>query len=224
MCGRFALYAPAGDLTEVFGVDVLPELVARYNIAPTDEVLGVRAFSGGRMGELYRWGLVPWWSKDASGGARMINARSEKAATAPAFRDAMAFRRLLVPASGFYEWRRVGGQRLPVFYRREDGAPMAFAGLWERWRGPDGELRSCTILTTDANDLVRPVHDRMPVILPPTAWTRWLDPDLHDPAEVQHLLAPYPREDLVAVPVSQRVNSVRNEGPELVDPVANEEP
>lgn len=219
MCGRFALYAPASDIAEVFGVDELPEIVDRYNIAPTDPVLGIRAYEDGRMAEEYRWGLVPFWSKDAKGAARLINARAEKAATAPAFREAMSRRRLLIPASGFYEWLKVGKDRLPTLFRLDSGLPMAFAGVWERWRGPDGVLRTCSILTTDANDVVRPLHDRMPVILPRRSWDAWLDPNQRDAAAVRHLLAPYALDDLEAVPVGTAVNNVKNEGPQLIEPV-----
>lgn len=221
MCGRYALYAPASQIAETFDLAPadLPDLSARYNIAPTSAVLGVHAY-GGPTAERFRWGLIPFWADDPKKfGARMINARSETAHSSGAFKHAMAHRRLLVPASGFYEWEHRGDQKLPWFYRLQGDRVMALAGLWERWEGDGEEIRSCTILTTEANDLVEPVHDRMPVILPPAAWERWLDPDQRDPEAVRDLLHPYHGDDLVTWRVSQRVNRNDTEGEALVEPL-----
>lgn len=218
MCGRFSLDSPAHVIAEVFGCDVLPDLVPRYNVAPTQQVLGVVREEGERRMRRYRWGLVPTWARDLKVGHKMINARSETAAGKPAFRRAMKDRRLLVPVSGFYEWKRVGKLKQPIHFRRRDGLPYALAGLWETWDGPDGLVTSCTVLTTAANPLVAPLHDRMPLILHPEAWDRWLDRDQRDPAALSDLLVPWPHDDLEAVPVSTRVNNARNEGPECLGP------
>ncbi len=217
MCGRFALFAPSSSIAEVFGVALpdLPELVPRYNIAPTTGVLGVRRDGTARVAATFRWGLVPRWAPDLKGGARMINARAETARTKPAFRDAFARRRLLIPASGFFEWRTEGKQKWPHFFSAADGAPLAFAGLWETWSKGDAPVHTATILTTSASAVVAPLHDRMPVILALADFDAWLDPTTPlDEAEA--LLRP--ADHLVARPVSQDVNSVRNDGPHLVEP------
>ena len=220
MCGRYLLRAPLDELQQAFGFPERPNLAPRYNIAPTQPVPIVRLRADGRGRELalVRWGLVPPWAKDAAIGSRMINARAEGITEKPAFRGAFRKRRCLVPADGFYEWRKVaGGGKRPVLIRRRDGAPFAFAGLWERWRGPEGPLDTCTIVTTDANALLAPIHDRMPVILDPADHERWLDPSRPGAEE---LLRPCPDDRLEAVPVSTRVNSPRNDDPSLLEPEA----
>ncbi len=219
MCGRFTLAVPGEQVAAQFQLAAPPELAARYNIAPTQQVAAVRAAEGGRELALFRWGLVPSWAKDPSVGARMINARSETAAEKPAFRTALRQRRCLIPADGFYEWQAAAGGKQPFHIRCADGGLMAFAGLYEHWKTPEGGwLHSCTILTTEANALMRPLHERMPVILAPEHYALWLDPGLRDAGPLQQLLAPYPAEQLVATPVSKAVNRVANDGPELLAP------
>lgn len=218
MCGRFVAATPLPLLAERFGVDEVrvSGLPPSWNVAPTDPVPAVVARRGQRLlGEL-RWGLVPSWAPDPSGAARMINARAETVAAKPAFRDAFRHRRCLIPADGFYEWRRHDGRKAPVFIAAADGSPLAFAGLWEVWRGGGRRLATCTIVTTAANPTVRDVHDRMPVILPPQAWDAWLDPSCTDPELLKSLLLPAPDDLLVIRPADPRVNSVRNNGPELL--------
>jgi putative SOS response-associated peptidase YedK len=171
---------------------------------------------------LLRWGLVPSWAKDKGIGARLLNARAETAATQPSFRSAFKKRRCLIPADGFFEWAKVEGRKQPFYFTLQDGGPFAFAGLWEEWKGEGEPLRSCAILTTEANDVVRPVHERMPVILAPDDYTKWLGPAARSQEELLPLLRPLPGEALVARPVSPFVNSARNEGPGCVEPVASE--
>lgn len=217
MCGRFALYAPASTIAEVFGLDLpeVPLLAPRYNLAPTDPVLGIRASVGARQAGVYRWGLVPWWSEDKKVGARWINARSEEVDKTRVFQDPIANRRLVVPASGFYEWREEEGRKQAYFFRRADGRPLAFAAVWDRWRKSGEEILSCAILTTRASEEVLPVHDRMPVILRERDLDRWLDPEQRDAGAVRDLCVP--REGLEVVRVGPRVNKAGNEGPDLID-------
>ena len=164
-----------------------------------------------------RWGLVPAWAKDPAMGARLINARAETAAEKPAFRAAMRARRCLVVADGFYEWQRTGRAKQPHFFQLRGGRPFAFAGLWEAWRRPDNApLETCTLLTTEANELVRPIHDRMPVILPRTAYDAWLDPAVASPDTLAPLLAPYPSGEMEARAVSPFVNSPTHDSPECI--------
>jgi putative SOS response-associated peptidase YedK len=165
---------------------------------------------------LLRWGLVPSWASDLSVGARMLNARAETVLEKPSFRAAFTRRRCLLPADGFYEWQTVAGKKQPLHFRFRDGRLFAFAGLWERWHGPDGPVESCTVLTTEANDLVRPVHERMPVILDPLRYDGWLDPGNGDTALLRSWLTPYPADELIAVPANPRVNNARNEGPDCL--------
>lgn len=214
MCGRFSLGTDTDRLVHEFGLGTATaEVRPRYNIAPTQDAAAVvRGADGLRLGTL-RWGLVPHWSKDGAGGARMINARSETVDHLPAFRDPFRARRCWVLADGFYEWQRgPAGEKTPVHIRLPGGAPFAFAGLWDRWRSPDGELLSCTILTTTPSEAVAPIHDRMPVILPAGAREEWLDPAA-TPAALKSLLRPYDGE-LEAYPVSALVNSPGNDVPE----------
>jgi len=222
MCGRFTLEKSLGDLATLFQVTPDPHMWERYNIAPTQPVAVVRADpqSGERELALLRWGLVPAWSKDPQTLPLLINARSETVAAKPAFRAALRYRRCLVPADGFYEWQRVGPEKRPFHIRRQDGAPFAFAGLWEHWQGEDGsELETCVLLTTTANELMRPIHDRMPVILDPPDFDLWLDPAVQEVALVQPLLRPYPAEAMIAFPVSPLVNNARNDSQQCVLPL-----
>jgi len=210
MCGRFTLFEPDKILAREFGVSGIPLLSPRYNIAPSQPVAAVRAAPAGTGRELalLRWGLIPSWSKDPAIGNRLINARAETASQKPSFRNAFNRRRCLIPASGFYEWQRRELRKQPFYIRMHDGRPFAFAGLWDRWESPDkGVIESCTILTTATNALLAPIHDRMPVILPPGKYDRWLDPSLQDPDSLAPLLVPFPPEDMIAFPVSPRVNA-----------------
>ena len=217
MCGRFTQRADAKSLAKAFEVTEVPAIEARYNIAPTQDVLGIIESGDGREATFYRWGLIPSWAKDASVGARLINARSETVAEKPAFRQAFRQRRCIIPADGFYEWQRVGGRKQPFFFRMRDERPFGFAGLWERWEGEGGELLdSCTILTTGANEVLRPVYDRMPVILPPEDYELWLDADERERSLLTELLLPYPAAEMVGYPVSRLVNSTRGGGPEFL--------
>ena len=227
MCGRYTSRTPAADLADYFHVDevVADELGARYNVAPTDEVYAVaQSSSGARRLGTFRWGLVPFWSKDDKGGARMINARAESLLDKPAFRRPLEKRRCIIPADGFYEWEKLEGskKKQPWFIRRRDGDVLAFAGLWDAWRpvkgSDEGRLVSCSIITTEANDAVRPLHDRMPVVLPPDAWSEWLDPANGDVDELVGLLVPALSELFELTPVNPAVNDVRNDGPHLLDP------
>ena len=210
MCGRFTLFEPDKILAREFGVSGIPLLSPRYNIAPSQPVAAVRAAPAGTGRELalLRWGLIPSWSKDPAIGNRLINARAETASQKPSFRNAFKRHRCLIPASGFYEWQRRELRKQTFYIRMHDGRPFAFAGLWDRWESPDkGVIESCTILTTATNALLGPIHDRMPVILPPGKYDRWLDPSLQDPDSLAPLLVPFPTEDMIAFPVSPRVNA-----------------
>jgi putative SOS response-associated peptidase YedK len=219
MCGRYTLFAPAKRLEALFGLEILGELPPRYNIAPGGAVLAVRpGKSAVREPALFQWGLIPSWSKDPTIGARMINARAETAAAKPAFRAAMKRRRCLIPASGFYEWAKSGPAKQPFYIRMKDDKPFAFAGLWEQWCGEDGgEIDSCAILTTDANDLLKPIHHRMPVIVAPGDFDRWLDPANEKPATLADLLRPYSSDEMTAHPVDRRVGNPRNDDPGLIE-------
>lgn len=227
MCGRFTLTSPLDALKELFGFLERPNLQPRANIAPTQDVLAVRpGEDGARHAVALRWGLLPPWAKDRKFGARMINARAETVASQPAFRKAFAARRCLIAADGFYEWQAREAGKQPFRICRGDGAPFAFAGLWERWHDPEEApdapaVESCTILTTDANALLRPIHHRMPVILPPEAHAAWLAPDA-GPDALQALLKPLDPEGWRAYPVSSRVNKVANDDLALLDEVAEE--
>ncbi len=225
MCGRFGLTIDEEALATSYGVEEILLLhVPRYNIAPTQDVPVLRELEGGaRRIEGFRWGLVPFWAKDVRIGARMINARSETVQGKPAFRNPWRKRqRCVVLADGFYEWQKPPsgkGPKTPWWIRMADGRPFGFAALWDRWDGGESPLFSCTILTTDANALVRPVHHRMPVVLGDSrAREAWVDSGVA-PEEVLELLAPYPGEEMVADPVSRYVNAPGNEGPECVAPV-----
>jgi len=235
MCGRFTLSTPVAEMSRVFGFPELPNLAARYNIAPTQQIAAVRLLPDERRRGLVmlRWGLVPHWADDPSIGNRMINARAESVAEKPAFRTAFARRRCLIPADGFYEWQQhgvpKGGKKQPFRIRRKDGQPFAFAGLWESWKGPKGgppldqPLETATIITTEANGVLKPLHERMPVILDPADYDLWLDPEAPKEA-AESLLRPCPDDWLEAYPVSTRVNSVRNEDPACVEPLVQEQP
>ena len=217
MCGRYAQSTDPKKLAKEFKVAKVPNVEPRYNIAPTQEVLGVSESPDGREMTFYKWGLIPSWAKDASMGARLINARSETVQEKPAFRAAFKQRRCIIPADGFYEWQRTQGRKQPFFFRMRDERPFGFAGLWERWEGEGGQaINSCTILTTEANEVLRPVHDRMPVILHPDEYEVWLDTDVRKLDLIKEMLRPYPAEEMMGHPVSTQVNSTGSRGPELI--------
>lgn len=217
MCGRFTLRTPTNVIVQQFRVQTDLQLPLRFNIAPTQTVATVRAAEGGRELWLPRWGLIPSWAKDRKIASSLINARAETIATKPAFRAAFKRRRCLVVTDGFYEWQKSGKQKLPFHIRLADDQPFAFAGLWETWTDEQGKpLDTCTIITTTANELTRPLHDRMPVILDDTDYDLWLDPAVQDASRLEPLLHPYPSNRMVSVPVSTRVNSVRNDDPTLL--------
>ena len=219
MCGRYSLIADIAQLAMRFEFEAARlEQPPRYNIAPTQPVLTVR---GGERGvaSFMRWGLLPSGTRSASTGAPMINARAETLSARPSFRSALRERRCLIPADGFYEWRREGAARFPVRFAMASGEPFAFAGLWDTWQDPNGEAAgSCTIITTQANELLQPIHDRMPVILPRELEPLWLNEEVRDPALLSSVLVPYDSGLMDAHEVSTLVNSAFNEGPELWEP------
>jgi putative SOS response-associated peptidase YedK len=226
MCGRFERVTPIKVLATLFDCPAAPaETPTHYNVAPTQPVAVVRVIraapdTGQREMTVMRWGLIPSWADDPAIGNRLINARSETAADKPSFRAAFKQRRCLVPVDGFYEWKATPRikTKQPYLIRLKDGKPFALAGLWEAWTAPDGELvESFTILTTDANEMMRPIHDRMPVILAPEDYDRWLD-KATTPEEVQALLRQYPAEGMESFPVSTLVNNPRNESPKCLEP------
>ena len=222
MCGRFTLRTPAQEIAALFQVDQVVDLPLRFNIAPTQSVAVVRCQENTTARELamLHWGLIPAWAKDAKIGNRMINARSETAATKPSFRSAFRRRRCLIPADGFYEWQQTPDGKQPFYIRLSNDQPFGFAGLWERWDRGDEPIQSCTILTTEANEKLRPLHDRMPVIVKPEDYARWLDPQCQRAEELMPLLCPYADDALVALPVSRVVNSPRNDRPECIQPLS----
>jgi len=219
MCGRFTQQRPAAELARLFEAEPLvDDPGGHFNLAPTQEAVVVVEHDRRRALTAYRWGLIPSWAKDPKIASRLFNARSETVATSGAFRDSFRKRRCIVPADGFYEWKRDGSDRQPYLIRRADGGPLALAGLWSAWRDPetDQTRRTFTILTTTPNELMATLHDRMPVLLEPRDWALWLDPELTDVGELHGLLGPTPDDPLEAYPVRPLVNSVRNNGPELL--------
>lgn len=221
MCGRYTITINAETAREELGLARMPDdFYPRYNVAPTQPVVVVRD-SGERNAEWMRWGLIPFWAKDPAIGSRLINARSETVFEKPAFKNAFQKRRCLVLADGFYEWKKGAGEKgrsQPYLFKRSDGRPFAFAGLWEFWRSPEGEeIRSCTILTTNANAVVEPVHERMPVILSGDSLWEWLEEN--QSGALMSLLRPYPAESMAAFPVSPMVNRPEIDVPDLVRPL-----
>ncbi len=220
MCGRYTLTVDPADLQDLFELTepVPAGLSPRYNIAPTQPV-AVIANGSQRKLELFRWGLIPSWAKDPDIGNRLINARSETLADKPAFRAALKKRRCLIVADGFYEWKRGGQRKTPMYFQLAQGQPFAFAGLWETWTGPDQALvKSCTIITTRANPVVEPVHDRMPVILPAAAYAEWLSPGELPAERIQAYLQPFSA-PMQVFAVSQAVNNPAHDSPECVRPI-----
>ncbi len=238
MCGRFTLATPAAEWAALFRLDEVPPVDPRYNIAPTQPVVIVRAPPGlrehpglalapaeaqlPREWAAVRWGLVPHWARGIGAAPPLINARSETVAERPSFRDSFRERRCLVVADGFYEWRAEGRQKQPYWIGFADAVPFGFAGIWDRWQGPDGEsVESCAILTTAADESLRELHERMPIIVPPESHDLWMDPDTI-PWELEPLLAPQPLEDMVWHPVSTRVNFVTNDDPACLEPLESQ--
>jgi putative SOS response-associated peptidase YedK len=228
VCGRFVSSSPPDELARYFDVAQVAEQVLEpsYNVAPTSDVYVVVETGGIRRLDTFHWGLIPFWAKDMKIGNRMINARAETIAEKNAYKKAFASRRCIIPIDGFYEWKKVPGQKRkqPVYISRQDGEPIALAGLWELWKPPDTKddestwVRSCTILTGTPNELVAEVHDRMPIMLPPSAWDGWLDRENADIDTLGKLLVPAPAKLLTLHPVSTRVNNVRENDPGLLEP------
>ena len=236
MCGRYVSATPPDQLARYFGAESVvearkssdsEEFVGNFNVAPTQGVFTVYETQGERWLDRFHWGLVPFWAKDPKIGSRMINARAETIAEKNSFKRPFAKKRCIIPADGFYEWKRVEGQKRkqPMYLTTIDESPFAFAGLWEVWKdsntldqdGEPLELYSCTIITGEPNEKVADVHDRMPVMLPPDAWDTWLDRDNHDVDALQELLVPAPAELIQLRMVSTDVNNVRNNNPSLID-------
>jgi putative SOS response-associated peptidase YedK len=219
MCGRYVITSPPAVIRALFGYPEQPNFPPRYNVAPTQPVPIVRPGEGKRHFALARWGFIPGWVKDPKGFSLLINARAESALDKPAFRNAMRRRRCLIPADGFYEWRETGDRKQAYFVRRKDGAPFAFAGLWETWTGPNGEeLDTAAIITTLANRTLSFIHGRMPVILPPDAFDLWLDCAKVDAPTAAALLVPARDDLLEAYQVSPAVNRVANDSAALITP------
>jgi putative SOS response-associated peptidase YedK len=224
MCGRFTLKASRQAIKDRLALAQTPSIEPRYNIAPTQPVAVVRAIRtkpGTKERELVmlRWGLVPYWADDLAIGNRMINARAESVAERPAFREAFRKRRCLVVTDGFYEWKRADGKKQPYYITMKDGGPFAFAGLWEAWEREGEIIESCTIVTTNSNELVAEIHDRMPVIVDAKDYDVWLDPEVKDLEVLEGLLRPYPSEQMMALPVSRLINDPKNEDAKCVEPM-----
>ena len=226
MCGRFILTSPGKDMQDQFGLLEEPELTPRYNIAPTQMVVVVRfdQKTTVKQFEMLKWGLVPFWAKDASIGPRLINARCETIGQKPAYRAAFKSRRCLIPTNGFYEWMKEKEKKQPYLIRLADESLFAFAGLWEHWKGPDGStIESCTVITTEANDLLRPIHDRMPVIISRKDYDSWLNPEMLCQETFQSLILPYPSHEMVFFPVNPKVNRATYDNPDCIEPVLRAE-
>ena len=222
MCGRYTVTSAPEAIRALFRYAEQPNFPARYNIAPTQPIQIVRLDNGERHFALVRWGLLPSWVKDPKAFTLLINARSDSVLGKPAFRNAMRRRRCLIPADGFYEWQETGGgPKRPFYIRAKDGKPFAFAGLWECWTGPNGEeMETAAIVTTDANRTLMPIHNRMPVIVPPEAYDLWLDCAKVDATTAAAVLAPAREGLLEAYPISTAVNRVANDDPRLIEPLA----
>ena len=223
MCGRFALYLQAGAFADIFDCPPPDDLPQRYNIVPDGDIVVIRAGERCRRAGRLRWGLLPPWAEAPDDRGRQINARSETVFEKPSFKSAALRHRCLIPASGFYEWQKDGGQSRPYFIHRLDDQPIAMAGIWRESRFADASIATCAILTMDAYPSIAGIHHRMPVMLDPEAWDAWLDPGLRDPAALRRALRPLPETRIGAHEVSRAVNSPTNDRAELVEP-ANERP
>jgi putative SOS response-associated peptidase YedK len=223
MCGRYTLTAPGEIVAEIFELVDVPPILPRYNLAPTQEGAVVRVVAPGAPRTLaaLRWGLIPYWAQDPKIGNRLINARAESLVDKPAFRDSFERRRCLVPADGFYEWKKLDAKvKQPYLIHRQDRRPFGFAGLWSSWRSPDaGRVETFTIITTAPNGLMRPLHDRMPAILDPSDFAAWLDPANRNVSRLQSLLVPAPDGGWQATPVSRAVNHADHDAPDCIEPL-----
>lgn len=216
MCGRFTLTIDINRVAQRFGVAPSLQVSPRYNVAPTQDVVTIMRNGTAHL-DLLRWGLIPSWAKDASGGARMINARAETLAEKPSFKRLLHARRCLVVADGFYEWKQEHGGKTPMYITLKDQEPFVFAGLWDAWKSPEGQqMRTCTIITTEPNELMATIHNRMPAILPQQAIEEWLDPAQRDDQALLSLLKPYPTNEMAARPVSRKVNNPKYDSAELI--------
>ena len=214
MCGRFTLRTSTKDIVKkAFSLIDAPDLKPRFNIAPTQQIAAIKLNpeTGTRQLSQFRWGLIPSWADDPKIGYSMINARAESVAVKPAYRSAFKKGRCLIVADGFYEWKKTGQNKQPFFIRLKDDEPFAFAGLSEHWHRGDQTIDSCSIITTEPNELMEGIHDRMPVILSPDNYDLWLEPDFHGETKLLEMLKPYPAEEMEAFPVSTVVNNPRNE-------------
>lgn len=218
MCGRFSLTASGETIAQQFDLAEVPDIPKHYNIAPTQTIATI-VVKNERQYQPMRWGLIPHWAKDPKIGNRLINARVETVTEKPSFRNLIKQKRCLVIADGYYEWQSQKGRKQPYYFQIGEHQPFAFAGLWDTWRSPDGEIMSCTLLTTDASAEVSPVHHRMPVIVPPQAYSQWLDPNLTDPEAVLPLLNSDIYQSLSSYPVSAVVNNPTKDSAECVQPV-----
>ncbi|MEW6237919.1 MAG: SOS response-associated peptidase [Candidatus Omnitrophota bacterium] len=220
MCGRFSLISPEEILARLFKLNDVPPIAPRYNIAPSQAVPGVIFSAGKKENQLafFRWGLIPAWTKDATRCAKSINACSETVFEKAAFRVPILRRRCLIPADGFFEWKKTKGEKQPYFIRLKGEQTFAFAGIWERWQGtPEAPVESCAILTTAANNLIQPLHERMPVILPPEDYGAWLDPENQKAENIQPMFRPYPANAMEALAVGDWVNSAAHDGPRCIE-------
>jgi putative SOS response-associated peptidase YedK len=219
MCGRFVLHTPPPALADYFDIDAIPDMAASYNITPSQPVAAVRVPEQCREMIMLRWGLLPSWAKDAKTNYSMINARAETVAEKPAYRTAFRQRRCLIPADGFYEWKQTPDGKQPYYIRMQQDGVFALAGLWEHWIGPDKKIESCSIIVTEANDSIRPVHDRMPVIIRPSDFDQWLDPECRDAVAMKALLQPWPAGEMAVYPVGKYVNSPANNDARCIAPL-----
>src|SRR6185369_1472675 len=221
MCGRYNIIPNAQAFVDAF--EILLEILKgepRYNISPGTEQAILLVRNKERVAEFLHWGLIPYWAKDRAIGYKLSNARSDTISIKPSFREAFRSRRCLIPASGYYEWKSIAGKKQPYLFRMRTDEPFAMAGIWERWEGPQGTVYSFAVITTEPNELAATVHDRMPVIIPRSRFEEWLDPERNDPADIQPMLASYPAAEMTTHPVSTKLNNARNQGPELIEPVA----
>jgi putative SOS response-associated peptidase YedK len=219
MCGRYTNSAKADELEKIFGISgKIPPLKPRYNIAPTQMIDAIIEQKEDRILTGFKWGLIPAWAKDDSIGVKMINARAETVAEKPSFKNAFKSRRCIIPATGFYEWQKTKGTKQPFYFFMKDQEPFGFAGLYEEWldKGTGELIETCTIITTTANEVLEPVHERMPVILKPKDYDLWLDQKMKDTDQLQSLLAPYPAKEMDSYQVSREVNSPSLDSPQLI--------
>ena len=224
MCGRYTLKSRPEQIAEKFGVEVPSTLPVRFNIAPTQLILAIRAKPGTHERELValHWGLVPFWADEPDIGRKMTNARSETAATKPAFRSSFRARRCLILADGFYEWQARDGKKQPYYIRLKSGEPFGMGGFWDRWDKQDEPIESCTILTTDANEPMMAIHKRMPVVIPPECFDIWLDPAEKDIGRLSKLLRPFHPDEMTAYPISTLVNNAKQDSAKCIEPLASD--